>query len=209
MPKIKEVFTRVDWVEERIYPTARNVPAAYQEVEWIWSSWTQWIDTWVTPTSNTMSQIKFMNLATTWDVIYWMYNWNDNADYRFFNASWTMYWDINSSRINWSSVAVNTLYELELWNNYVKNVWDTSNILSWSTVSWYTGSTTIKLNNYNNSTYSQNKWYYVKIREWATQVRNFIPCYRKSDWVIWLYDTIWQQFYTNSWSGTFTKWNDV
>lgn len=209
MPKIKEVFMRVDWAEERIYPTARNVPAAYQEVEWIWSSWTQWIDTWVTPTSNTMSQIKFMNLAATWYVIYWMCNWNDNADYRLFNDNSNIYWDINSSRVNWSTLSANVLYEFELWNNYVKNVWASSNLVSWSVVSWYTWSTTIKLNNYNNSSYSQNKWYYIKIREWTTQVRNFIPCYRKADWVIWLYDTIWQQFYTNQWSGTFTKWNDV
>lgn len=181
----------------------------YQEVEYIESSWTQWIDTWVTPTSNTKSQIKFMNKAVTWDVIYGMYNNNDNADYRFFNTSSYMYFDLNSSRINWSSCTANNIYELEIWNNYVKNVWASSNILTWNVVSGYTGSSTITLNNYNNSSYSQNRWYYVKIREWETQVRDLVPCYRRSDWEIWMYDKVNNVFYTNSWTWTFTKWPDV
>ena len=181
----------------------------FNELEYIQSSWTQWIDTGVIPTSNTLSQIKFINLAATWDVIYWMYNWNDNADYRFFNASSTMYFDLNSSRIQWSSVVVNTLYELEIGNNYVKNVWASSNILSWNTVSWYTGSTTIKLNRSGNWAISQNKWYYVKIQENWELVRDFMPARRKSDWTIWMIDKVNMAFYTNNWSWDFTAWPDV
>lgn len=184
------------------------LPSTYQEVEYIESSWTQWIDTWVTPTQNTMSQIKFVNLVTTWDVIYWMYTWDD-TDYRFFNASWTMYFDFGSSRIEWSSVNTNTVYELEIWNYYVKNVWASSNILSWSTITSYTWWTTITLNNYNNSSYSQNRWYYVKIYDSWTLVRDMIPCYRIADTEIWMYDLENWVFYTNAGSWTFTKWADV
>lgn len=72
----------------------------YQKVEYIESSWTQYIDTLVTPTSNTKSQIKFRNLAKTWNVIYWMYNNNDNTDYRFFNDQTYAYFDINNWRIS-------------------------------------------------------------------------------------------------------------
>jgi hypothetical protein len=36
-------------------------------------------------------------------------------------------------------------------------------------------------------------------------VRNFIPCYRKSDNVIGMYDVINDAFYTNSGTGTFIK----
>ena len=42
-----------------------------------------------------------------------------------------------------------------------------------------------------------------------TKERDFIPCYRKSDDVIGMYDTVTNTFYTNSGSGTFTKGNDV
>ena len=43
----------------------------------------------------------------------------------------------------------------------------------------------------------------------GTQIRNFVPCYRKADNVIGMYDTITQQFYTNAGTGSFTKGADV
>lgn len=184
----------------------------YQEVEYIESSWTQWIDTLVTPTSNTKSQIKFRNLAKTRDVIYWMYNNNDNTDYRFFNDQTYAYFDLNSWRISKTTsgtIAVWTDYELELWNFYIKNISTWTDIASWTAVWSYTWTRTITLNNYNNSSYSKNRWYYVKIREWENQVRDMIPCYRISDWEIWMYDKINKVFYTNQWTWTFTKWPDV
>lgn len=42
----------------------------------------------------------------------------------------------------------------------------------------------------------------------GTPIRNFVPCYRKSDGVIGLYDTIEDKFYTNIGTGNFTKGND-
>lgn len=209
MPKIKNVFIWKDGVEKEVYP---GLPSEYQKVEYIESSGTQWIDTWITPTQDIKSQIKFRNLAATWDVIYWMYNWSDTADYRFFNASTYAYFDIWSSRINnttSNTIAVWTDYELEVWNYYVKNLSTWVNILSWSTIGSYAGSSTIKLNYTSNWTISSNRRYYVKIWNWTTLVRDFIPCYRKSDDAIWLYDRVWKQFYTNQWSGTFTKWPNI
>lgn len=181
----------------------------YQEVEYIESSWTQWIDTLVTPTSNTKSQIKFRNLVVSSAAIYWMV-YNDNTDYRFFNHNSQIYFDFNSNRVYWSTCSANVDYEFEIWNYYVKNVWASSNLVSWNTVSWYTWDRTIKLNyNDNDWTSSSNRWYYVKIREWENQVRDMIPCYRISDWEIWMYDKINKVFYANQWTWTFTKWPDV
>ena len=198
-------------------PFIPRLPSAYQEVEYIQSSGTQRIDTWVTATQSTKSQIKFMNLEYSWDVIYWLYNSNDNTDYRFFNKYnnnvniWAAIFDFKSSRIlSWTdTILTNVVYELELWNYYVKNIETWTNIVSWTAISSYTSPRTITLNNYNNSTYSKNRWYYVKIYNWNTLQRDFVPCYRKSDNVIGLYDLANNQFYTNSWSGTFTKWADV
>lgn len=180
----------------------------YQEVEYIenTSNWPR-IDTGVIPTQNIKSQIKFRNFSVTGDVIYWMSNWDDNSDYRFFNASSKIYWDISSSRLEGSTCNTNTDYEFELWNNYVKNVWASTNILSWSTVASYTWTATIKLNYW--GTPSRNRWYYVKIYDGSTLVRDLVPCYRKDDSVIWMFDLVNKKFYTNSWSWTFTKWPDV
>lgn len=51
--------------------------------------------------------------------------------------------------------------------------------------------------------------YEVKIFESGSLVKHFIPCYRKSDTEIGLYDLIGRQFYTNDGTGTFTKGQDV
>ena len=40
-------------------------------------------------------------------------------------------------------------------------------------------------------------------------IRNYVPCYRKSDGVIGLYDTINKQFKINEGTGSFTKGPDV
>jgi hypothetical protein len=57
--------------------------------------------------------------------------------------------------------------------------------------------------------FSSFKLYSCKIYKSWTLVRDFVPCYRKSDWVIWLYDLANNQFYTNSWTGVFSKWWNV
>lgn len=199
MPKIKNVFKWVRWI-----------PDEYQPVEYIESSGTQWINTGVTATQNTKSQIKVRPLWVTWATIYWYCANNDNADYRLFNYSSQIYWDLSSYRAIWSTFSSWTDYEFEIWNNYVKNVGASSNLVTWTTVSSYTSAWTIKLNYHDDSwAVSSNRRYYVKIWDWATQVRDLVPCYRKSDSVIWMYDLVWQQFYTNQWTWTFTKGSDT
>lgn len=43
----------------------------------------------------------------------------------------------------------------------------------------------------------------------GTEVHTFVPCYRKSDNVVGMYDTVSNTFYTNSGTGTFLKGADV
>ena len=50
---------------------------------------------------------------------------------------------------------------------------------------------------------------YFKLYDGDTLVRNFIPCYRKSDSEIGMYDVVNGVFYTNQGSGTFLKGKDV
>lgn len=57
--------------------------------------------------------------------------------------------------------------------------------------------------------YYNGKLYYAKVRVDDELVRYMIPCYRKSDGVIGMYDLINDKFYTNTGSGTFTKGDDV
>ena len=53
------------------------------------------------------------------------------------------------------------------------------------------------------------KLFSFKIYEGTTLVRNMIPCYRKLDDVVGLYDVKNNVFYTNAGTGTFTKGNDI
>ena len=58
-----------------------------------------------------------------------------------------------------------------------------------------------------NSQYNIHPWlkvYYAKYYDgWWELVRDFVPCIRDSDWVIWMYDMVTKQFFTNSWTWDF------
>ena len=53
------------------------------------------------------------------------------------------------------------------------------------------------------------KLYSLHIKQGGVLAYNFVPCYRKSDGVIGLYETVKQKFFTNSGTGTFTKGSDT
>jgi len=57
--------------------------------------------------------------------------------------------------------------------------------------------------------YASVKIYSCKLYVDGTLQRDFVPCYRISDSVIGMYDTVNGVFYTNAGSGTFTKGADV
>lgn len=60
-----------------------------------------------------------------------------------------------------------------------------------------------------------NQKYYGKVYSFTmdsvdgTPIRNFVPCYRKSDGIIGLYDTVGGVFYINKGTGSFTKGANV
>lgn len=192
------------------YKTNLSLPKEYQEVEYIKSTGTQWIDTGIIPTANTISKIKFINHERTGNVIYGhQQDAHDQHDYRMFiTGNDTIYLDIISGRINKqapSSMALGIVCELELGNFYIKDLSNNEIIQSTNPVpqSEFVYDYTITLNNYRNGIFSKNSWYYVKIYDNDTIVRNFIPCYRKSDKVAGMYDAVSGQFYTNSGTGEF------
>lgn len=51
--------------------------------------------------------------------------------------------------------------------------------------------------------------YSCKITVWGDPYFNFVPCYRKADWEVWVYDLVNDVFYTNQWSWAFKKWPPV
>lgn len=210
------------------------LPSWYQEVEYIqstatdpWSDTSSWqyIDTLVTINKNIKVDIdmQFTSLAVQSRLFWWLYDsW----------SSWITFWPY----INWSTQRARATANW-LWNwqstsvaantNRNRFVLDNTRYIiynsSWTQVYNGTNSSTISnsdtwtipllaskdrsLNRV--SRHSSAKLYWCKIWDNNVLVRDFVPCYRKSDNEIWLYDLVNNQFYTNQWTGTFTKWPNI
>lgn len=186
----------------------------FQKVEYIESSWTQRIDTWYIPNTYTKWEIKLARILNTEYVDFWYYAWNDVQDWRIFiDADWRRcldipWWSWYWKRVIWRNWTNWTVVDIEFWNFYIKNLdsWQTYSDTAWT----FTGTSTLKFsrNEYSNRNNS-DKFYFAKIYDWDTLVRDFIPCYKKSTWEIWMIDDVNKVFYTNDWTWTFTKWWDI
>lgn len=223
MAKIKRILVRQNWVEKQIYPVSK-LPSTYQEVEWIQSNWNQYINTGyiITAPKYDMDFEFVWWQSSSWIPMLWIrddsvgyssYFWlyvNSNSLYVTPNYAWFDPWTSS-----WLTISKNTKYNIveDEWQFYIDWVYKSS----CSTTYTYVGSSTktlyiFAMNNQDGTVQYRNsmmKLYYFKLYNSWTLVRDFIPCYRKSDSVIGLYDVVWWQFYTNQWTGTFTKWPDA
>ena len=48
-----------------------------------------------------------------------------------------------------------------------------------------------------------------KVTRDNVEILNFVPCYRKSDGIVGMYDTVSKTFFTNTGTDAFTKGADV
>ena len=106
-----------------------------------------------------------------------------NVKYKVVNDAWQFYLDnVLKPTCSTNNRLLRATYPIRLFENDINGSWQ-----------WR---------------HTQMRLYSCKMyNDWVI-VREFIPCYRKSDSVIWLYDRIWKQFYTNQGSWTFSKgWN--
>lgn len=178
------------------------------EVEYIESTGTQWIDLGITPTNKTVAQMKVYNVESTGDVVFGYYNGSDSTDWRFFNAGEYAYWDCYNGRVSleagWTS---GSWREFEIGNNYVKDLETGSNIVTGSTIGTFTGTRTITLNNYYNSSFSKNKWAYVKVFEDGELILDLIPV--RIGQVGYMYDKISKKLFENQGSGSFVCGDDI
>jgi len=207
-----------------VYLPNWRLPSAYQEVEYIQSSWTQFINTWVNGTFSTSMNFDY-KFTLVQNPPSWQYAilWDKNSSWQWL----TMYFDYSSpwNLGTWcGSWTTYTTWSVTVWAVTIVNA--TFNKTKWRTIiingTTYSNSTIANNVTTNSDTFwiGSDKWatwssvwyfkiYYFKITKDWTLVRDFIPCYRKSDNVIWLYDLVNSAFYTNSWTGTFSKGNDV
>lgn len=204
-----------------VSPYTPRLPSEYQEVEYIESSGTQYIDTLWTPSSNyarVVAQIEPTLSGQQWEVFYGMTNWSNH--YSLHTNKDTPKWYINV----WSNGNITTNIAFSSWTKvnteFEANNWAYSVNVNGATYSWtYSWTVAQSTRNMYIFAYNENgsitwkpsmKLYSFKIYSAAdTLVRDLVPCYRKADDVIWLYDLVNDTFYTNAWTWDFTKWDDI
>ena len=198
MPIINMVYKKKKWL-----------PSAYQEVEYIQSSGTQYFVVWTSFKTSYKSVTDFQMTQTWGDQVviwvnYWYRYWINAYSSKFKVITWWGSWsDTISEDTNRHTLTIDKSTATVDGNNY--------------TISWYTNVTVnwwiwvfAHNDNWVGNYFARVKMYKLDIYdESLVHIYDLVPCYRKSDNVIGMYDTVNNQFYTNSWTGTFTKWPNV
>lgn len=206
----------------------------YQRVEYIWRNGNNYIDTLRVPKLNQQFEVHaWIKIASSW-VRYWIlsnYNqqsweswltsleindwwWHSNNVLRFYSEhlSWSNSYNIFSSNsLNTSSF--NDLIYICNWNSTSWKVSLNWTITNWNVYTWWYSNLTayvfidraLRRSTFNNNSFIS----YLKIYENWTLIKDFVPAYRKSDWVIWMVEKVSKTFYTNKGSWTFSKWWNI
>lgn len=184
-----------------------GLPAGYQEVEYIESTGAQYIDTKYIPNQNTEIESIFeINKFGENAIIYGgELGYNDNACHLYRTAS---VFDIGfgyQARAT-KSFDIDTKYITRVQKNkyYINGVEYNSSALT-GTFSSARKIFIFALNRASilKDSNAQKKLYSMTITENNTAIREFLPCYRKSDNKPGLYDTVTKEFYTNQGTGEF------
>ena len=217
----------------KIYKVAfETVPSGYQEVAWVGSSGTQYIDLGLNFANNmraVFKDIEFGTSSTGSNYCFGMYwNTDDSSGAEKFaiagpntnHSTARFYYGFGTgSNYNFGfSVASDTSYEIDFCDKNGDQYGKVDNVTAFTDSKTVTGR---NIHLYLFGLYSrfgggtmQTYYGHCKIHKFRlyqgdTLVRNLIACYRTSDNVIGLYDMVNNHFYTNNGTGSFTKGGDV
>ena len=208
-----------------------RLPSIYQEVAYISRNGNNYIDTEWIPKQTVPFEVQiWYKISTSW-VRYWVLsNYQNIWDWELsfeINAWW-----VTNNRVRYyvqtsnplpstqefssNSLTLNAFNDIKITNNAsnwqsITLNWTFTNISQRYTWTYQNYSAYLFIDrSLRRSTFSYNSMCsYLKIYENGTLIKDFIPCYRKSDNVIWFRESKGRKFYTNKWSWTFAKWPDV
>lgn len=180
-------------------PFVRDM-SQYQQVSYIYnsSSARAYLNTGVLAKSSLIMDVDITPLENTGSSLLGYYN-GENDCYRLFNYSGTAYFDCGGNqqgggkRIYGGSFPANYRNRIEVGNLYIKDVNAGTTLASGTATGSFTKSSYIYLNYCNSSMVpSTARWHRVKIYDGSKNniIRNLIPCYRKSDGMVGMLDTI-------------------
>ena len=203
----KKIFSEKPVYEEHIV-VGHNLPDEYQEVEYIQSGGTQYIDTGINPKIKPRVVVNMMLLNSA-DKDDWGNKAIDGSSYYAnFAGGILMYYRYGrTSSINTGvSAPFNEFHE-----------WDVSDAIYLDKVKLYTTNNvyTYDANQSNIYLFKSARSYgnfrasYFILYDGDEKVREYYPCYRKSDNAIGLFDKVSNTFFPNLGSGIFIKGNDI
>ena len=177
-----------------------RLPLEYQELEYIESTGTQFIDTGFKPNQDTSVEIYGNQINQTTNSLF-------GVNPYFVVTSGDLYYRFRYNNISFtSSVLSNTLVKLKLFKN---KVYINDSLLHTFDVGEFQTSYNAILfgrvvgSSGSNEEVNASRIYYTKIWDNDVLIRNYIPAYRKSDAEVGLYDLVNGKFYTNDGTGTF------
>ena len=186
-----------------------RLPNEYQEVEYIQSSGTQYINTGFKPNGASGVEISISNVT------------NNSVLFGTYNSGWTTGFGMycNYAQDFWyhyySNTKISMLPPADIVMLFEKGK-TIINGVEKASVSQKTFTTNNNMyllaGNWIGSRAEQPtacKLKYAKIFDDGTLISEYVPCYRKADGVIGLYDIIKNEFKTNAGNGSFTKGGDV
>ena len=216
----KAMIPTTEWTRLSPWWERPRLPLAYQEVAYIEGTGTQYLDTGVSAPNWFKTELRVLITGQVAQTLIGSHNvgtpyWRNNVNTFTVWSTWGLH--MNEEMINslWS-INLWQIYEIEgctiLWASYLTVDW----------VRLTTGTNTSPMSS-NNILLLQNQYWLNhgdscnKARIYSCKmyndslvlIRDFVPCYRRIDWVIWMYDLVNNQFYTNAGSWTFAKWVDV
>lgn len=195
----------------------------YFRLDYIESSGTQYIKTgWEKPSGNDgpviQMDFEFVNTSSSMQGLFGC-NHSSTYQYRQYigantNGTWYLRWR-NSEYTSSATWALNTRYELEAKlrrdNKYLKI--NGTNVIS--NTSYESNYPSLEMylfainNNGTTENYSKIRLYSSSLYQESTLLRSWVPCMRRSDGAVGLYDTLNKVFYANSGTGSFTYGNII
>ena len=221
---IKEKWYILNWLlqgkEKEDVPI---LPEGYQEVEYIQSTGTESIDTGVKASNNIKIEIEVDRPAPPANGTLWVpfgsLNDSTNGQYRLFsstNGQGVKYIALLYGKTSSSTTIQNITTGFEKSKIILENGTASldngeKEIISSQADTEFTTNNNICLFSVigNSATYTNVRIYTCKIWDNGVLVRNLIPCYKKENDEIGLYDLVNDTFYSNAGTGTFTKGKDI
>ena len=190
-----------------------RIPSDYQEVEYIEATGTQYLDTLFKPNEKTTIRMDFQLTSTaSTQGIFGVSEQSAGKTYRLgVSAAGYFYFAQKSNQYNGSAGSSNTsrnVFEVKDGKMFCNDLEYTTITDSTSFqcdynayIFYFSGNTSIQK--------ASGKLYSLTIYDNETLVRDLVPCYRKSDGVIGMYDTVSGNFLVNQGTDEFIKGSDT